>query len=129
MTREFDAALRWAGWRALAAAAFNLRPAEAHALALMVRTPGRVVSLGTLAAFKGGAGSCHGVNGSRRGILKRIERVRARLADVGCAGAVEAVAAHRFAATQGFRISPANARRIEEALVFACGLDPERAAA
>lgn len=125
---EFEAEREWLGWQAMAARAFNLRPAEVHALALMMRTPGRTASLASLAAFDGVGSGSRNVSGSRVGIAKRIERVRSKLLDVGCGGVVETVAEHRFAPTLGYRISPDGARRVEAALRFAHGVELEIAA-
>lgn len=126
---QFDCKVRWLGWRALSQRILNLRPAEAHALVLMMQAPDRTVTLETLATFDGdGMMNSRHFNGSRSGIHKRIERLRAKLSDVGCDGVVETVADHRFAPTLGFRISAKGVGDIDATLRGICGVQISEAA-
>lgn len=124
MTADYETELRWAGWRAMAAAAFNLRPAEAHALALLRRRAGMDVPIRAFAEFVGQTNS--GEPGSDAGVRKRIERVRARLNDVGCGDIIATVTdTHR---ARAFRLERAGSSRLDHALRCACGLESRLAA-
>lgn len=119
----------WLGWRALAAKTLTLRPAEAHALERLMRHPGRVVTFEALAAFDGDCVSVSRcLNGSRDGIMTRIGRLRAKLADVGCVGAILAAGGGGPRPADGYTISPAGAAQVEAALRYACGVAEEMAA-
>lgn len=126
---QFEDEKVWMGWRALAARAFDLRPSEAHALALMVRHPSRVASFEALAAFDGdGMTGSKNLTGSRGGITNRLVRLRNKLADVGCKESIETVREHDWGPTLGFRISPEGALAVELALRHACGVETRAAA-
>jgi hypothetical protein len=119
----------WMGWRALAQRAFGLRPAEVHALTLMMRHPGRVVGVDTLATFDGdGITNSKGPRGSRAGIRRRVSRLLQKLSDVGCGGTVGVVGGLRNQPIEGYVIHPTDAARIHETLLFACGVKIAEAA-
>ena len=128
MIDDFETEIRWAGWRALAAAAFNLRPNEAHALTLMRRRAGAAVTFAAFAGFIGQAAKSHGEAGTTGAIRKRVERVRAKIEDIGCAGIIETVRDGPFSPARGYRMSREGAGRIDEAVRCACGLEPRMAA-
>jgi hypothetical protein len=117
---------RWLGWRAQATNAFGLRPAEAHALGLLVRNPGRPVAISTLAAYEGDLPEmARHFNGSHPGVLRRLSRLRQKLDDLGCCGAVELVGhepGRNGSAATGVLMPAASARRVDTALRCALGV-------
>lgn len=126
---QFNEEILWMGWRALAAKTFALRPAEAHALEHLMRRPGRIVTFETLAAFDGDCLSVSRcLNGSRDGIVTRIGRLRAKLVDVGCKGAILAVGGGGPRPAVGYIISPAGAAQVKATLRYACGVAEDLAA-
>jgi hypothetical protein len=121
---QYEAELHWLGWRAMAQRLLNLRPAEAHALVLMMRHPGRVITFEELAGFDGD-GMMHSrcFNGSRGGIVNRIARLRAKLADVGCARTIETIQPYGDGPADGYWIQRAAARVIDRTLRLAAGVE------
>lgn len=123
---EFEAEMRWLGWRQMAVKAFDLRPAEAHALTLMMRHPGRLVTFEALAAFDGdGLMNSRCFNGSRGGIVNRVSRMRRKLADVIGDDPVEIVTDGPRVGALGYRIRGVKAWLIHGALLEAFGVSPE----
>lgn len=117
------------GWVALIRRVTGLRPAEAHALRHLVRNAGRTVSLARLAdayeqaRLSGAVVSPNGrISGSDDAIRKRIERARAAVAELDCAGAIRTVR------DAGYMIEPHAASRIEAALVRFAGYGEDIAA-
>jgi hypothetical protein len=129
---QFEGELYWMGWRALTQKAWGLRPAEAHALTLLMRCPGRVVTVETLAAYDGDGMACVRLhNGSRGGICTRLVRLRAKLADLGCNDVIETVrdgGCRGGGPAVGYRISMAGARVLDGILRGSCGLKIAEAA-
>lgn len=127
--RRFEEEKSWLGWRALAMRAFGLRPAEAYALTMLMRAPGRMVSMAALQAYDGdGLPSCKGGSGSREGVKRRVQRLRCKLADVGISDAITNIDNGGGTPLVGFTISQAKAADIEVALRYACGVRMEIAA-
>lgn len=108
------------GWVLLSQRALGLRVAEAHALRLLMRRPGRIVTFADLARDYEGHGPHRRTDSALR---KRVERARAALADLGCADAIETVSGEK-----AYVVHEAGARRIEAALLFASGLGHAEAA-
>ncbi len=121
---EFQTEKMWLGWRAMAVAVFNLRPVEADALLRLARNAGRPVTFET---FAGDLGNRNGT-GTREGVKKRIERVRAKLADIGCDDVIATVERGGGPAL-GYRLAPSGLERINRAMWFVWGVEGAAAAA
>jgi hypothetical protein len=125
---QFADELHWSGWGAMAARAFNLRPAEVDALVRMMRAPGRTISHDTFATFDGTGTASRGLTGSHAAIAKRIQRVREKLGDAGCRHAVVTDAPGARDISNGYSISIRDAGRVHEALRLAFGVELRSAA-
>lgn len=123
--REFTDEQMRLGWLALAAKTLDLCPGETDALGHLMRAPGRVVTMEALAEVT----HCRNGKGSRWGALKRIERLRAKLTDVGCVDVVTRVSEAPNKPALGFVVSAAAAEEIRTAIRSAFGVDDERLAA
>lgn len=114
MNDAFSHRLTEAGWRGLFREVWDLRPAEAAALRQLMRRAGGVVSIRALAEGFEGHANC---TGSADAIRKRIERVRAKLADVGLGQVIETLAG------EGYGIDVQHVLLIENAIAYACGFE------
>lgn len=109
---EFEAVRERAAFKAMAARAFHLRPAEAAALGLLFSRAGRACSYEQIASDWSAHGLC---NGSDQGVRKRVERVRRKLEDIGLPAVIQTVA-------RGYAVAPGHARQIEAAPRWASGV-------
>jgi hypothetical protein len=124
MTREgLQRALIDLGWISLIQRALRGKPAETYALVQLMRCAGRPVSYGAIAAEYDLMMPGKTRSGSKIAIAKRIEHLRASLADLGCVGAVQT--SDPFG---GYFIAKDDIPRIQTALLFACGIELAEAA-
>jgi DNA-binding response OmpR family regulator len=122
MTRDgLQRALLDLGWISLTQRALGIRPAEAYALRQLTRRPGTPVTLRSIADEYGDKGGF--CTGSDDAIRKRVERVRTALSDVGCEGAIQTIVG-----AKAYVVEPRDARRIENAVLYACGIEISEAA-
>jgi hypothetical protein len=119
------------GWLALTQRALGGRPAESYTLWHLKRCAGRPVNIHALASEYQGTGGMmvaaskvRDAESSANAVRKRVERLRAGLADLGCEDAIQTV--HGGA----YIIARDDVPRIEAAILFGCGyeLEQERAA-
>lgn len=117
------------GWIALIRRLTGLRPSEAFALRHLLRNADRTISISRLGeaydlALRSGAvvcgKTCRPI--TARGIRKRIERARAALVEMGCAGAIQTVM------DAGYLIAKPDVLRIEEAITVLAGYGESEAA-
>lgn len=119
------------GWLSLTHRVLGGRPAESYALRQLLRRPGAIVTVEAFAAeyedHESGGGSMRTSNGHRTGsrnaVVKRIERLRAALADLGIRDAIVTQRTSSNEPALGYSVSRADAARIERALLYACGLE------
>lgn len=106
------------GWVTLIHRALGGKPAETYALRQLLRCAGRPVAVDAIAAEYDVLAPGKTVTGSYNAVLKRIERVRAALADLGCGDAIQTCVGEA-----AYLVEPGDAARIEAALLFANGVE------
>lgn len=116
---EFQAAQARAGWLYMAQQAFDLTPGETYALDLLSDRPGVPVSMESLQAY---SGKCSQTQ-SKLGAVKRIERLRAKLADVGCDGVISLVTSAPNVPAIGYCMSAAGAQLVRSTLFEIYGVE------
>lgn len=122
------------GWLALIQRALGGKPSSSYALYQLLRAAGRPVSVRQLAeeyaAAAGHIGRGHvGTRATHSAVVCRIRRLRDSLADLGAADVIRTVTLGQCSGG-AYRIAPLDVRRVEAAVLFACGfeLDDEAAA-
>lgn len=123
MNPALDHELRLLGWRTLATQVLNLRPSEAGALVALLRRPGVAVTVAQLAALPVQPHRLTETAGSHKGVLLRVSRLRAKLADLGC-DEVVAIRPSGFDPITAFMVTRSGAERIQTALADAAALTP-----
>jgi hypothetical protein len=118
-----DHELRLLGWRTLATQVLNLRPNEAGVLVALMRRPGVVVSADHIATLPVQPHRPDTMTGSHEGVLRRVSRLRAKLADLGC-DEVVTIRPGGNDPISGFMLTRAGAERIQAALAEAAALAP-----
>lgn len=115
-----NAALIDMGWLSVTHRALRGKPSSTYALRQLMRCAGRPVPFEALAREYELMMPGKDLSGSDNAIMKRVERARTALEDLGCPGVIRPVVGER-----AYLIEKRDVPRIEAALLFACGFELE----